>query len=502
MHLPNRQTTIYEINTWVWLSRLSAKSGGPVDLGSVPPAEWDAIAQYGFDAVWLMGVWERSPAGIAVANRNPGLLADFHRTLPDYRPQDNVGSAYCVRRYVVDNHLGGPAGLATARRELARRGIGLLLDFVPNHVAPDSPRIVEHPEYFMEATAADFQKNPGSYIQVGDKFFACGRDPYFPPWPDVVQVNAFAPGFRPAVIELLLGIAEQCDGLRCDMAMLLINDIFARTWGGRGGPMPATEYWTDVISAVKKKHPQFLFLAEAYWDLEWQLQQQGFDFCYDKKRVDLLERDDAEGVRLHLGADLTYQEKLVRFIENHDEPRVEAAFSTAKARAAALTIATVPGAKLFYEGQFEGRKIRVPTFLGRGPEELVDETCQAFYAKLLTAIDTPAFREGHWTLCPCLGWPDNLSSRKLGAWCWASENDRRLVIVNLSGGAVQARVRVPWEDLSGRLWRLDDALSNASYDRDGSEIQKDGLYVELAPWGGQILVFRAISGNASLRDPH
>jgi hypothetical protein len=495
--IPNRQATIYEINTWVWLSRLSAKAEAPVDLGSVPPAEWDAVAEYGFDAVWLMGVWERSPAGIAVANRDPGLLADFHGTLPDYRPQDNVGSAYCVRHYVVDNHLGGPAGLAIARRELARRGIGLLLDFVPNHVAPDSPRIVEHPEHFIEATAADFQQNPGSYVQVRDKFFACGRDPYFPPWPDVVQVNAFAPGCRAAVIELLLGIAEQCDGLRCDMAMLLINDIFARTWGGKAGPVPATEYWADVISAVKKKHPQFLFLAEAYWDLEWELQQQGFDFCYDKKLFDLLGRDDAEGVRLHLGADLTYQEKLVRFIENHDEPRVAAAFPVTKARAAALTIATVPGAKLFHEGQLEGRKVRIPTFLGRGPKELVDQTFQAFYARLLAAVDTPAFRDGRWTLSACTGWPDNLSFQKLGAWCWTAENDRCLVIVNLSYSAVQARVHVPWDDLSGKMWRLNDDLSNASYDRDGSEIQKDGLYVELAPWGGQILVFRAITDNAS-----
>ena len=79
-----------------------------IDLASVPSCEWDAIAAYGFNAVWLMGVWERSPAGIAIANRNPGLLADFRRALPDFRPEDNVGSAYSIRRYVVDQHLGGP----------------------------------------------------------------------------------------------------------------------------------------------------------------------------------------------------------------------------------------------------------------------------------------------------------------------------------------------------------------------------------------------------------
>src|SRR5262249_31701109 len=128
--------TLYEINTWVWLSELSRKHGKTVDLSSVPSVEWDAIAAYGFNAVWLMGVWERSPAGIAIANQNHGLLDDFRRALPDFRPEDNAGSPYCVRRYVVDHHLGGPEGLAVARKDLLKREMNLLLDFVPNHVAP------------------------------------------------------------------------------------------------------------------------------------------------------------------------------------------------------------------------------------------------------------------------------------------------------------------------------------------------------------------------------
>src|ERR1700760_1268633 len=110
-----RYPTLYEINTWVWLSELSLKSGTAVELGSVPEAEWDAIAKYGFDAVWLMGVWERSPAGIAIANQNMNLVADFRRALPDFTPDDNVGSLYCIRCYVVDMHLGGSEGLAVAR---------------------------------------------------------------------------------------------------------------------------------------------------------------------------------------------------------------------------------------------------------------------------------------------------------------------------------------------------------------------------------------------------
>jgi hypothetical protein len=487
------------MNTWVWLSALSEQSKAPVDLGSVPSAEWDAIAQYGFDAVWLMGVWERSPAGIAIANSNAGLVNDFRRALPDFRPEDNVGSAYCVRRYVIDQHLGGREGLAAARRELAKRGVRLLLDFVPNHVAPDAPWIGEHPDHFIQGTAADLQQHPASYIQVGEKIFACGRDPYFPPWPDVVQINAFNASLRAAVIDQILDIANQCDGIRCDMAMLLINNIFARTWGSSAGPVPAAEYWPAVIHAIRQQHPNFLFIAEAYWDLEWELQQQGFDFCYDKRLYDLLDHGDAEGIRLHLGADLAYQEKLIRFLENHDEPRAAAAFSPAKARAAAITVATLPGAKLFYEGQFEGRKIRVPVFLGRRPHEVPDSTCKLFYTQLLAAIDTAIFRDGQWTLCPCSGWPDNLSCQKLGAWCWTRGNDRCLVLVNLNSSNVQARVHVTWGDVAGRVWRLNDALSEASYDRDGDEIQNQGLYVELTPWEGQILSFHVIGEGPSSR---
>ena len=140
---------IYEINTWVWLGELSRKYQKIVDLATVPNEEWDALAAHGFDAVWFMGVWERSPVGIAISMRNAGLLEDFRRALPDFSIEDNVGLPYCVRRYVVDEHLGGTEGLATARKQLAGRGLRLILDFVPNHVAPDHPWVTEHPDYFV-----------------------------------------------------------------------------------------------------------------------------------------------------------------------------------------------------------------------------------------------------------------------------------------------------------------------------------------------------------------
>ena len=477
-----RYPTLYEINTWVWLSELSLKTGTSVDLSAVPSAEWDAIAKFGFDAVWFMGVWERSPAGIAIANQNKNLVDDFRRSLADFTPEDNVGSAYCIRRYVVDKHLGGAEGLAIARQELAKREMKLFLDFVPNHVAPDHPWVREHPEYFVRGNTEDAIRDPTSHIKVEGRIYACGRDPYFAAWPDVLQLNAFQPGFRQAVIETVSSIAAQCDGVRCDMAMLLLNQIFERTWGSRAGQRPATEYWAEVISTIKSAHPNFRFIAEAYWDKEWDLQQQGFDFCYDKRYYDRLEHDSAESIRLHLCAELAYQGRLLRFIENHDEPRAAAIFSPAKVRAAAVAASTLPGARLFHEGQFEGRKVKLPVFLGRRPAEPVDRSSQVFYDKLLSAINTSIFRDGEWKLCELSGWPDNPSFHNLVAWSWVKDNDRRLIVVNLSDSHVQGRVWVPWEEVRGRAWRLIDALSGLSYDPKSDEMAASGLYVELGPW--------------------
>jgi Alpha amylase, catalytic domain len=487
--------SLYEISTWVWLSDLSRKYGKPVNLSSVPAAEWDAIAAYGFDGVWLMGVWERSPAGIAIANQNQGLLQDFRRALADFCPEDNVGSPYCIKRYVVDQHFGGPEGLAVARAELAKRNMNLLLDWVPNHVAPDHPWVEEHPEFFICGNVEDAKNDPASFIEIGGTVFALGRDPFFPAWPDVLQLNAFNPGLRQAVIETLWSIAKQCDGVRCDMAMLFLNSIFERTWAVRAGQRPETEYWTDVISAIKTSYPGFLFIAEAYWDLEWELQQKGFDFCYDKKLYDRLEHSPAEDVRLHLCADPAYQNKLLRFIENHDEPRAAAAFSPEKERAAALTIATLTGVKLFHEGQFEGRKVRPPVFLGRRPDEPVDEDLQAFYAKLLNGIDRQAFREGDWSLCERTGWPDNASFQNMVAWAWHKDNEKYLIAINLSDSPLQARVRVPWTESEGEIWKLTDVLSGQVFERDGNEIQSQGLYVELGPWQHHFLQFSC--GNST-----
>lgn len=491
MRIPARPT-IYEINTAVWLGDLSRRLGRKVTLAKVPAAEWDRLGALRVDAVWLMGVWERSPAGLAIARSDPANESSFRAALPDLQDNDVIGSAYCVRDYSLEPRFGGPKALASARAALARRGLGLILDYVPNHVAPDHPWTIDHADYFIRGTASELETNPQAFVETPAGVLANGKDPYFAPWHDVVQLDAFSPGLRAAVIDTLVSIAEQCDGVRCDMAMLVTNEVFARTWSERAGSPPGEDYWPAIISAVRAQNPDFVFMAEAYWDMEFTLQQQGFDYCYDKRLYDRLLGESAQSVRGHLQAASGYQERLVRFIENHDEARAADTFTPEKERAAAVVTSTLQGARLYYDGQFEGLHTHIPVFLARGPAQPEDRELHAFYDKLLAAVAASDLRYGDWQLCECSGWPDNDTAEQLVAWCWEWQGSRHVVVVNLAAADAEARVRLPWSDLVGRTWQLRDALSGDAFERDGGELAGEGLYVGMGPWESYFLAVAAV----------
>lgn len=477
---------VYEVDTWPWLTAVRRDLGADVTLADVPDHVWDDLAPPGTDAVWLMGVWERSPAGLAIAAGNPGLQQAFRAALPDLTPADVAGSPYCVRRYVADARLGGPAGLAVARDRLRERGLRLILDYVPNHVAPDHPAVAAHPDWFVRGSAADRAADPDAWFEIGGHVIAHGRDPYFPPWPDVVQVDAFRTQVRRATVDTLGAVLDQCDGVRCDMAMLMTNDVFGKTWGAYAGPAPAEEFWPAVLGPLRDRHPGAVLIAEAYWDMEWTLQQQGFDFCYDKRLYDRLAHADAAAVRAHLGADAGYQRKLIRFIENHDEPRAAAALPGGRDRAAAVVVATAPGATLWHDGQREGRRVQLPVFLGRRPDEPAAAGLGAFYDRVIRS--GAALRYGGWTLLDATGWPDNPTHRDLLAWAWHTDGrPHHVVVVNLAGHASQGMVRLPWDALRRREWRLTDALDDREFVRHGDDLTGDGLFVDLPRWGAHVL---------------
>jgi hypothetical protein len=430
---------IYEINTWVWCSDLSRQYYHPIDLSNIPSQEWDRIAALGFDAVWLMGVWERSPFGIQIALQNPGLLDDFHQALPDYTQADVVGSPYCVRQYVVARQLGGPAGLVAARKELKDRGIHLILDYVPNHVAPDHPWTTYHPEYFIQGSPVDLAQDPSSFIQIGSSIIARGRDPNFPAWPDVVQLNAYHAGLRQAVTQTLLEIASQCDGLRVDMAMLMFNIIFKQTWGNRTGPVPQLEFWVEIINTIKQSYPDLVWIAEAYWNTEAELHRQGFDFCYDKSVYDFIRDAESQKLEEHLHANPASIGKLVHFTENHDEKRAVVTFPFRKDFLAAIASYTLPGARLFHEGQIVGRKVRVPVFLGRRAAEPEDAFVRQFYEGFCSILCQSAF-QGEWRLCPAQQDPETGQRPGSIAWYWINERRLTLIVLNLASSPCQAAI--------------------------------------------------------------
>ncbi len=475
---------IYEINTWVWLNGLGRKAGQPASLGHVPERELERLAGYGFDALWLMGVWQRSPRGRKIAQEIPYLQEQYHRALPDYTPDDTAGSPYAIYRYQVDPALGGDGELASLRRRLRQFGLRLILDFVPNHLAIDHTWVTEHPERLVQGAPANLQIEPDNYFAASDRVLAHGRDPYFPGWSDTVQLDYRRPDTRRAMGDMLLTVAERCDGVRCDMAMLVIRDVFLRTWGGEFDP-PGEEFWPAAIDAVKDAYPDFLMLAETYWDLEYELQRMGFDYTYDKRLYDRLVEGDVRLVRDHLRlASLEYQAHLVRFIENHDEGRALETFGPQHSRAAAAVALTAPGARLLHDGQIEGRRVKLPVQLGRRPSEPVEPGMEPFYRQLLAALDDPVFHDGQWVfLEPREAWPGNVSCNNFVAYGWALGEERRLVAANLAAGSSQCFLPLELPELAGHTWELQDLLSTAQYERDGDDLLARGLYLDLPGFG-------------------
>lgn len=479
-----RHPHLYEINTWAWLEEISARSGRLVTLGDVGDTEWDSLAAKGFDAVWLMGVWRRSPAArllaLAHAQSSP---EQFDRVLPGWKPDDIVASPYAVAEYVPDARIGAWQSLDKTRDKLHQRGMALFLDFVGNHTAIDHPWTREHPEFYVQGTQQDFERDPESFFLVesakGAVFIAHGKDPYFPPWRDTAQLNHFEAGMRAAQLEGLRTIARHCDGVRCDMAMLHLRDIFGTMWAHLLGSTsaPRTEFWSDAHVAV----PELTLLAEAYWGTESRLLDLGFSFAYDKGLYDSIRDICMPNIHSILAANADDQSRRARFLENHDEPRCASVFGAERLRSVAILMGTLPGMRFYHQGELEGRKEHLPITLRIAAPQPPDGAIAPVFEQILSVTKQDVFHAGEWTLL-AVTHDNEPTSGNLIAFEWRLGNLWKLIVVNLAAIPSQGRVQLGDRASPEKTYTLRDELDGTLYSREGTELRAPGLFVRRDPF--------------------
>ncbi|RMD50205.1 MAG: glycosidase, partial [Ignavibacteria bacterium] len=463
-----RNPAIYEINTRVWLRRFDTNDK-KASLKDVPFEYWRQLKEKGIDAVWLMGIWKTNKEIVKDYCFEDGLKKEYSKALKDWREEDVIGSPFAIDVYEVDPGIGVRDDILSLRLKLNDIGMKLILDFVPNHFSIGSRLLQEHPEIFLSAPHKFWEEDSHTFYHDEQRglFFAHGRDPFFPAWQDTLQVNYFSDDARKFMIEQLYNISMLCDGVRCDMAMLMLNNVFANNWGQvlsqQNYNKPSIEFWKLAIDYIRDFRPDFIFIAEAYWDLEYELQQLGFDYTYDKKLTDRLKAANVMEIRAHLNADYNYQTHSLRFIENHDEERAFNIFGQNKSKAAAVIISTIIGMRFYYDGQWEGKRIKLPVQLGREPEERRIEQIVDFYDKLLSITKEDVFHEGKWIAhYPIPAGPGDESFHNMLAWCWEYENERRLVVVNFSDSTSRCRLKLNLEEYKDEFI-LTDLLNNNVY---------------------------------------
>lgn len=508
------QPVVYEISTRPWLYEL-AQSGIPANCGQyvclkdVPSSKWRAIAENHVDMVWLMGVWQLGDFGLK-HDRTATMISGFKRDLPDVTSDDVIGSPYAVQEYTVNSDIGTTEDLAAVRKMLNDLGVQLMLDFVPNHAAVDSVLVAQHPSIFIQKPASgSFPAN--WWIQRNGTAFAYGRGPYDGPWTDTLQYNYWHPDTFRVMTGVLRTVASQADAIRCDMGMLILNDVIQRTWGGlmqaAGLKRPQQEFWKAAIDAVREQYQDTLFMAEAY-DYYFtkpaekqKLQEMGFDIVYDKTILDNLNAGNLDSLKSYIGAQSQdFFRHTAHFVENHDEPRSAAALGgPERAFVGAVVASTVPGLRLFYFGQFEGRSAKLDVQLRRATAQAPDAALSAQYAALLGVIADDVFHEGSWTYIPVskvgTGW-------RLAAWRWASSDGakKRLVVVNYSDAKAWSNVLV--EDARGSggtdAIAVTELLTSTKFMRSADQMRTSGLTCGLDPWTAQIFAYDCASTPSQL----
>jgi glycosidase len=371
---------LYEINTRIYCHRFD----------DVTQNQLIDLSELGFDALWFMGIWQISEG----AKRISRVISE-----------EFSGSPFAVPSYTINRTLGGKSGFTSLVDRAHIAGLSVFVDFVPNHMAIDSPWIDERPDFFIRSNPrVRPQSTSEFFLHPSGELIAFGRDPYFPPWHDTSQLDYTAEGLRSRMTEVLKWISSVADGVRCDMAMLVLRDFIRQQWYPAASEhwfkekMPG-EFWDRALSDVKLVKPDFYFLAESYWDKERELLNLGFDLAYEKRLYDGLARRDLGLLLGRLSRPLADLCRSLYFIENHDEPRAASIFNREENLAAAALILSLPGSVLVHDGQLEGKRERLPVQrLKPQTQEPPDEMLRTGYRNLLRATRTNIFKHGSFHL--------------------------------------------------------------------------------------------------------
>ncbi|MGC9070367.1 MAG: alpha-amylase family glycosyl hydrolase [Elusimicrobiales bacterium] len=483
---------LLEINTRLFIDEMRRKYNQPdMTLSMIPDEEWLKIKHLGFDIVWLMGVWESSPVSEKIS-QDEEFLRDFVR-VHELDVSVIGSSVYSIKRYRLDPSFGFEWEIKSLKDKLNSFGILLFLDFVSNHMAIDADFSDDCIDCFVLGTEKDYNSNPDLFCQkiVNGRIYyiAHGRDPNFPCWKDTIQLNYFNPKTRQKMLEELLKISEMCDGVRCDMVMLSLNDVHESIWGWlnyrNGYKKPDKEFWEEAISKVKEINPLFTFLAEVYWGLEWRMQQLGFDYTYDKVFYDRLRNMTAQDVIGHLRAEKLYQKRSVRFIDNHDEePSIVCFNNKRKALCSGVMVSTVRGMRFYNDMQIKGVNIKIPVQIkSMDVERYRDIEVEKFYEKLLRIVDHPAFHGGEWELCEVLPLNNEDSSFKnIIAYKWMQMRTVKIVVINYSSVFSSGRVMVSFRLKNGMV-TLYEEFSERFFSYSHQDVSKGIVLKDIQPFG-------------------
>jgi len=383
---------------YVWLDQLSKKYGRPVTtLEQIPDEELDMLARWGFTGLWLIGVWERSPASRRIKQKcgNPEAMA----------------SAYSLYRYEIAADLGGEAALQNLKRRAWAKGIRLASDMVPNHMGIDSPWVIEHPEWFVSLdhspfpaysfTGENISGDPRTAIYLEDHYYDRsdaavvfkwvdrrsgavhyiyhGNDGTRMPWNDTAQLNYLRSDVREAVMQTIIAVARKFPIIRFDAAMTLTRKHYQRLWfprPGSGGDIPSrtgqgmsqkrfdqalpAEFWREVVDRVAAEIPDTLLLAEAFWLMEsYFVRTLGMHRVYNSAFMHFLKDEENSKFRVSLKNVLEFNpeilKRFVNFMNNPDEETALAQFGKDDKYFGACTLmAALPGLPMFGHGQIEG----------------------------------------------------------------------------------------------------------------------------------------------------